>query len=410
MNKFFKITAAALLTVLFLAGFAYSWDGKDPQQHRRDRDIKIMSNIISTILMEKNSHFTSSMKVKGVYLDGYGYVFTAPVKGVFSYSYTTVLEDGGEKEKDEEKITTEILKNRLLDFYVDYVSTLRTAKPDDWLTIYVDCGESNRFFVTARTLNKRLTDKGVVISSGEDEEGNRVESFIISARVKDINEANRGSLSRAAFEKRAKFSIVSEKNQDKDFLRDIRVLKSIIKATFEDYTKTYRNYDLFYSSDFSGITGTYLDGYGVLLTMDDSRLGINNVLKEYVEEEKNKAMKEKEEKAKESERKSGRTRRNYDRLLGLYTDALDKEALKEKFEKYGKELVNLLSEVFADYGHTLRKLKQNDNIAILISSRSYWGASSFSMVVTMKKGDIEDYKDGKLNLQTFKDKVKYQIF
>jgi len=395
----------ALSIMLVFTSLSYSWDGENSQQEKRDKEIKIMSNIISTLLSNGMPGMPGmDIKVKGVYLDGYGLVFTVPYRERFVYSYATIRERANvgkfQMEKDQYEMNMDKMKDLLTDFYINYASSIRNVKNQDWITIFVDMGEIEKGHMFVKVF-EGVTE--IVQGDDKTEDKEKLESFLLSVRFSDIKDVQAGKINKREFENRLKFSTVyDEAKKDKEFLRDLEVLKSIIETSFEDY------FDRTFHS--SGIQGTYLDDYGVIITADASRLGVSNILRIKMEKDKLEQEKKKlQEKKTKFDREKGRINRG-NIAYTIFGELISDENIKEKYKEYAKEIVDVFSEIFADYGHTLRKLKPNDNIAMLVTSRYFWGSTSFSLIMTVKKSDIEKYKENKINLNQFKERVTYEIF
>jgi len=191
------------------------------------------------------------------------------------------------------------------------------------------------------------------------------------------------------FKDRVQFSRFGEDDEKTPGMReDIRILKTILETALEEQFETNL------SSDF--IQGTYLDGFGILFTTDVNKLNLwstkyNVVLRAY--EDSRRAL------------RVPRTR-----------DAKDEKEEKDP-DQLIEELKTTLSEIIADFGHTLRGLKNNEKVYVFISNKNgvYFAdglsrdkKANFMMIVT--KENIEAYRNERIDIEEFKDRTVFKEF
>lgn len=216
MRGFAKITLLAViaLPIAVLHTQTTAW-AKDKDDERLKKQISIMEKIIDEAMVEsENALVKSTHPTRGVYLEGYGPVFTLEVGMVdekfqwdklsklleFGNGYSVVKESkddegetvitikrkkgGDEVVVDSETVSEEerwkLVKKELIEVVRDYGDTIARAKPDEWFTLFAT----------------PLTKWG-------DKEKDRL---IIRVQMKEISAYNAGSLNESDFEKRVHVS------------------------------------------------------------------------------------------------------------------------------------------------------------------------------------------------------------
>jgi hypothetical protein len=197
--------------------------------------------------------------------------------------------------------------------------------------------------------------------------------------------------------------------------RDIEVAENILAALIEDAsTNTFQGFR---------VEGTYLEGYGLLFSIQNKFGFVNLATSPTVIWDGNRTIRGRAE-ARARGRAEARSPRSDDRdadqnAIGysLYSDTtqqLDQEKLRE------------LAEVFlTDYGYLLTQLPENEKICIKYnkgSKSSFFGAQNvialslgdedrkstppgFTMIVGKK--DVEDHRKGKINRQALISRIEY---
>ncbi|MBN1825717.1 MAG: hypothetical protein JW958_05575 [Candidatus Eisenbacteria bacterium] len=214
MQRVWKLTVLTLLAIplalLLVTADAFAGDMKKDKAYKQ---ISIMEKIIDEAMVEsRNALVRSSQCVRGVYLEGYGPVFTLEVGLVdegfglqklsqlmkMGSGYTVTREedeDEGETvitiqrkkgsgdwdEDDEEMAVTDeerygLVKKELIEVIRDYGDTIARASSDDWFTLF------------AVPLQTAWTDKDI-------------RRLVIKVQMKYISDFNAGKLDAAGFEK-----------------------------------------------------------------------------------------------------------------------------------------------------------------------------------------------------------------
>jgi len=173
MNRTWRFTVLTLLAiplaVLLLTVDAFAGDRNQDKIHKQ---ISIMEKIIDEAMVEsRNALVRSSGCVRGVYLEGYGPVFTLEVGLVdegfgldrlskwmeLGSGYTVTREEDeeegetiitiqkkkgkGDDDEDEEVMVTdderyELVKKELIEVIRDYGDTIARANKDEWFTLF----------------------------------------------------------------------------------------------------------------------------------------------------------------------------------------------------------------------------------------------------------------------------------
>jgi hypothetical protein len=183
------------------------------------KQISIMEKILDEALVDsENALVKSTHPTRGIYLDGFGFLFTMElgiVDDQFRWQSLSKLLDIGEgyaitreeKQKEGETVITikkkkgekegekpagekktvdesarwELVKKELVEVVRDYGDTIARAKPDEWFTIFAT---------------------PLMGSWG----GGKTERLVIRVQMREITDYNEGKLSAQDFEKRVRIS------------------------------------------------------------------------------------------------------------------------------------------------------------------------------------------------------------
>lgn len=409
---------------------------------KMDRDLRIMEKVISMVLSEEDLKYFKPQKVKGAYLEDYGVVFMVPITSTSSFLRSV----RSEKEQTVEESFKKI-REKLTDFASSYADAIKQMKPNDWITMVVNPSSRARLGIIYEFDRVLSLSRGVTVVG--EEEGFKPFSFIMSVRKSDITSYREGAMTIDQFSEAVLYSPIGAESEDymtPKMQKDIEILRGILETVLEDHLNT--------SFTSESIQGTYLRDYGVLFTVNagsaislstavydirieppalpeikvgDIKLGIDltgvkaiadslkalkvdslKVLQKQVQE---KYRTEVEKLILQSQQKNLENTRL---RLGWLTDqqlSLAQKRTEEDKEKIEK-LVDLLINVIGDYGHTIRELNPEDQIAILFSSSGYRAGTSgtVNLMLTAQYSDILDYSKGRITLDVFKSKVISRTF
>jgi len=401
---------------------------------KMDRDLRIMEKIISMVLSEDELKYFKPQKVKGAYLEDYGVVFMVPITSTSSF----LRSEKGQTVKESFKK----IREKLTDFASSYADAIKQMKPNDWITMVVNPSTTGSNVSLFYEFDRALTlSRGATIVR---EEGFKPFSFIMSVRKSDITSYREGAMTLDQFSEAVLYSPIGAESEDymtPKMQKDIKILRGILETVLEDHLNT--------SFTSESIQGTYLRDYGVLLTVNaGSAISLSSGV--YDIEIKPPAIPEIEigdititfnaqfDKAKADsldaliadslkvlqklQQETYRTEleklilesqqmnlENTRLRLGWLTDQQLSLAQKRTEEDKGKieKLVDVLVGVIGDYGHTIRELNPENQIAILFSSSGYRAGTSgaVNLMLTARYKDILDYSKGRISLDAFKSKV-----
>jgi len=417
------------------------------------KNLRIMENILNTILTEYDKEILPirSTKTSGIFVDGYGVVFiTSPSLNDFpmftiskSFSDFTKQYQREEVEKERDKKKEEVLEelnNSIIGFLTDYAGAIKGLESDDRITVV--CKVPSGY--------KEALEKDFGIDDS---------NIIITVEREWLNSYKKGLINLEVLKNRIKNSS-KEQYTEKEMYKRIDILESIIQSEVENrYNRISRNQ----------IEGIYINGLGTIFSLNFDRpnlfSNINIVIKEkyddavrayreieydklreQIEESKEQIEKEMEKLEKSKEDKE-EVRKDLERakdkldeakekiksevkIFGAVPNAqvfstpktsgipgaisiIEKEKEEEKsIEEKVKELTDLISEIFADFGSTLKEMKDNERVEILIISRALATKERKvgNVQFTINKRDIDDYDRDIIDLDTFKNRINIKIY
>ncbi len=368
--------------MIFFVGFTLqvqSFAFQEIDYKKMDRDLKIMEKIIDTIISEQSDlelRFVSG-KTKGVYLEGYGVLFMIPASSSFisltirepylkrKGTEVTIVAEGKSKEIN----LTEELKKKLTDFLASYADAIKQVKDEDMITLFLNAPRKKSYRYTLYNLAGERVKRG-----------NYLEPFVLSVKKDVLKRYRKGIIDFESFKNSVQFSSFSKKDEKyPEMTEDIKILKTILETALEEHYGTRITSE--------SIQGTYLENFGVVFTADLNRLNVwseNKTLEEIIV-----------------------TSRNRGRVI----PALEKEK-KKRYEKLRNELKDNLCEILADFGHTLRRLKNNEKVYIFISSSngSFFREFKTDFMLVVKKDVINSYRNGLISLDEFKNRTVFKEF
>lgn len=100
--------------------------------------------------------------------------------------------------------------------------------------------------------------------------------------------------------------------------------------------------------------------------------------------------------------------KNYNCPFKSKKDKKEEKSVEEKV----KELTDVIAEVFADFGSTLKEMKDTERIEILIKSKELATKDRKVSYVqfSINKSDINDYDRGIIDLDAFKNRININIY
>jgi hypothetical protein len=311
---------------------------------RMQRDLDIMNTVLDRLVFNTPSYFIrlGGDATKSIYLPDYGVIFLMPMHAhglrVYSFSgeaerqYRKTVETysrtaprakarSGSASAESKRDDLQKIKEPLVEFFAKYADAIGQLDDAEKIAVYATSGD-NWFFSAGEAWT-------ISSSSGMEARG---KDMLAVARKADIVALRSGRLKSEDFNSRLVFQNVEPEITSSE----VDIMARIIGTALQGRGRQ----SMFHSSNSRGI---YLEDYGVIFF---TNVTIGHDFSMQIWEDFGKRA------AQESIER---------RLLEL------QEASQQRRETWSagfKKFKQQLGEVIADYGHTLRQLKPQDNIVI----------------------------------------------
>ncbi|MFC1477779.1 hypothetical protein ACFL6L_04865, partial [candidate division KSB1 bacterium] len=393
---------------------------------KMDRDLTIMEKVLATTLEDNDiSSYIRTSNIKGVYLEGYGVVFimnasaTHRSRELFQADAAANMESAFKN-----------MRETLNEFFYDYAGVIKQLETSDYISIVVNM-EENRVY---------LAGFYTEIAEEEKQEEFKPYPFFMSVRKSAVDAARNNNTPLATFKNQVTFTGLGDESSESgsaSMQKNIKIMKSILETALEEKLDTDISKDR--------LLGTYLQDYGALFVINSGSFSINfvgggggsfgyalssnlgeieiftdeiagtvkimgkkNVAE--LEKEIQAALKDVEKKLEEKEKELADAKGKKDAMIVTIKEG-ELEPVKiiaRSGEKKLETVVQALTEIIGDYGHTMRGLKPTDKFSIM-----YTGLSGFStgrsggmnLLLTATYKDILDYANNRISLETFKERV-----
>jgi len=405
MNRIKEIMVIVLMSAAFLvpiSASAFQIASKFDYE-KMERDLRIMEKVIDTIIndeLEGNIKLYSTNRTMGVYLEEYGVIFMVPANSssfVFSITEAHDLKEKRERpERGEIEVTVETkgeedddigvtlkLKESLMDFLATYADAIKQLRDDDNITIFVNAPRKSGFTLISETYTRAYA----LVEGKKDKIVKHLEPFALSVKKYDVKRLRQRNIGLEEFKEKVQFSRFGEnEKRSPEMTEDIKILITILETALEEHFETKMGN--------SFIQGTYLDNFGVLFTVDMNRL---NLWMSSKFTPVSRFMRE-------SRVVTGIARRN------------DEKKEDIDFKEIIGELKDISCEIIADFGHTLRNLKNDEKVYLFVSSRNGFHMSSYdedvksNFMMIVEKENIERYRNGTIDFEDFKDRAVFKEF
>jgi len=389
MKRFFQIITACII-------LAFTFNSVIAQQNekidfdRLNNDLSIMEGIIDKLIGSVVSNRSPSIiRSQGFYVPDYGLIFSVPISKFrsgplfvlppiskipsgngFSYSFGISKSDETKSEKREKEILDKI-SVKVQNFLGIYADAIGQLKHDDKISVYI-YDYSSRSPIQLQSVSKSDMTK---FRSGKLSE-EQFNSKIVRTSLKDQNEM------------RSQIDILAY------------VLDSALK------TQSGNKHRFGFSDQ--GVNGLYLNDFGALFLIKTSygSIGQNYVLlgSDFLNFSENQFG------GSELDTPSDFSAEKNRKRIEKRKKELEKQA--EVYAKKVKTYKNSFSRLLGNYGNTLRLVKNNEWVCVMTNwqnpdniDRS--GAKPKSLVMRVRKSDLEDYNRGKISNEDFLQKIKY---
>jgi tRNA (Thr-GGU) A37 N-methylase len=410
-----------LITTKLLTLFSKELE-KNIKYENIQKDLKTMEDIFHTFLTEYDNDILPirNVETSSIYIDGYGVIFITnpsfdtyfrnPLISVINRSTTniekpeiSIIEKSQKEGKDIEKKreeTISALTNAVIEIITDYASALKGLNLNERITVIANIPSEYK-----NTIEK--------IYNVEDSQ------IIITVEKKWLDNYKKGQIGLDALKNQIK-NMSKNQYPQKEIYKRINILKSIIISKLEDGINKNISKNQIY--------GTYVNGLGTIFIINLDRGGligffavdVGRIYKEAAESiEKSKKELEKAKKQTESALQQMKlelkiidtTLSSSNEIIGTLLKKSDQKEDKTIEEKV-KELTDKISEIFSDFGSTLKEVKSNERIEILIKSQNLGTKDNKveNVQFTINKSDIDDYEKGIIKIDSFKNRIKIKVF
>jgi len=413
------------------------------QMERIEQDIEIMEKVLDEIIIKESPiYFNFDDQVQGIYLEGFGVLFDVESIGLGGFSglirrtikripdidvkhhgedRVTIDIRKKEREEDEEQIESakekiRVTKESIMDFFTDYASSVKSLEKDDQICV-----------------NVRLRNDFEFIKVEEEKE-KIPEQFRICAKVTDLSDYKKDKISKSKLKKLIKYTEVYEEGDG----MDLEIMEKILDTSLSKFGRSI-------IPGFGSKTrGMYLNDFGALF-FSPTTLGqkFENVLVKKLNaaerklkdkereltkhEEKLKALEKRRQKdvSRRTSKKSGRKvihkrsdegdstiviTDDFDFNFGFDFDCnfeFDERLDKARVDSIVTEISDNILEILGQYGHTLRKVKENEWIMVALDLDNHlWDQDWRWLYIKVRKSDVTKYSREKIKLEEFKKRAK----
>lgn len=431
-----------IVVTIILAGQLFAAMPAEKME-RIEQDIEIMEKVLDEIIIKESPiYFNFDDQVQGIYLEGFGILFDIESIGLGGFSglirrtikripdidvkhhdddRVTIKIRKKEREEDEEQIESakekiRVTKESIMDFFADYGSTVKSLDKDDQICI-----------------NIRLRNDFEFIRVEEEKE-KIPEQFRICAKVTDLSDCRKGKISKSKLKKLIKYTEVYEEGDD----MDLEIMEKILDTSLSKFGRSI-------IPRFGSKTrGMYLDGFGALF-FSPTTLGqkFENILVKKLNaaerklkdkereltkhEEKLKALEKRQQKeaSKRTSIKSGPKvihkrsdegdstiviTDDFDFDFGFDFDCnfeFDKRLDEARVDSIVTEMSDNILEILGQYGHTLRKVNENEWIMVALDLDNHlWDQDWRWLYIKVRKSDITKYNREQIKIEELKKRAK----
>lgn len=392
---------------------------KNPTYASMQKELKTMETIFHTFLTEYDNDVLPirNVEMSSIYIDGYGAIFIInpsfdaffknlliPKIEFFSKNIEkpeiSVIEKSQKEAKDVEKRKEEMLtalNNAVIEIITDYASALKGLNLNERITVITNISSEY----------KNAIEKMYNVDDSQ---------IVITVEKKWIDNYKKGQIGLDALKNQIKNS---SKNQypQKEMFKRIDILKSIIASKLEDGINR--------SISKNQIYGTYINGLGTMFVINFGRGGFigslafdisdgERIYKDVsisFEKSKKELEKVKQQTELALQQLIDTTLSTSKKVIGTILKKPDQKEEKTTEEKV-KELTDEISEIFSDFGSTLKEVKSNERIEVLIKSLGLGTTDNrvANVQFTINKKDIDDFEKGIIKIDAFKNRIKIKVF
>ena len=388
MRKFLKIFLFLLSGIVALPAQAQTSAAFDTS--RMERDLDIMNMVLDRLVFHPSGSFARlGGSTKGIYLPDYGVIFLMPN----SSSAFTVYSLSGQVRRIEETAAlqrrlkpaartksgegssvayeyrtenTQDIKTPLVEFFSNYADAIGQLDDSERIAVY-RAGNANMFY------SFTMAGEGVARSGGVKD----VEDILAVARKADIVALRSGRLKADDFTSRVMFKNIEAETANSE----IDIMARIIDTALRGRTPEQG----FHTNTAHGI---YLDDFGAIFFTNATFGHEAHIVNLWKAAEEQRALEEGLQK----------------RVLDLQKAS---EQRRENWATQYRKFKQQLSEVIADYGHTLRQLEPQDNIVITAELDNAPEEGPNYLVCRVKKQQVEAFNARRISREQLLKMISY---
>lgn len=388
MRKFLKIFLLLLSGIAALPAQAQTSAAFDTS--RMERDLDIMNMVLDRLVFNPSGSFARlGGSTKGIYLPDYGVIFLMPNSSsaftVYSLSgqvrrieEATALQrrlksaartksgEGSNAAYEYRTENAQDLKTPLVEFFSKYADAIGQLDDSERIAVY-RAGSANMFY------SFTVAGEGVARSGGVKD----VEDVLAVARKADIVALRSGRLKADDFTSRVVFKNIEAETANSE----IDIMARIIDTALRGRTPEQG----FHTNTAHGI---YLDDFGAIFFTNATFGHEAHVVNLWKAAEEQRALEEGLQK----------------RVLDLQKAS---EQRRENWATQYRKFKQQLSEVIADYGHTLRQLEPQDNIVITAELDNAPEAGPNYLVCRVKKQQVEAFNARRISREQLLKMISY---
>jgi hypothetical protein len=354
---------------------------------RMERDLDIMNAILDRLVFNVPAHFArlGSGSTKGIYLPDYGVIFLMPNQSnsFAIYSLTGKMRQSEEEQQRRVRATTRAktgegsgtayeyraenkrdFKTPLIEFFSNYADAIGQLDDSERIAIYTSSGSSAFYSVTVP--GQSIWRSGIEAGA---------EEVLAVARKADIVALRCGKLKTDEFTDRLIFKNLETEASNSE----IDIMARIIDTALQGRTREQA-----FQTDHS--RGIYLDDFGAIF-FTNATFGRELQMKIFQD----------------------MARRELEESLNKRVTELQNasEQRRESWATQYKKFKQQLSEVLADYGHTLRRLKPQDNIVITADLDNAPDEGRSYLICRIKKQHLDAFNAGRISREQMLKLISY---
>ena len=380
----------AVVTAFCIFNMATASEGGIDRE-RMQQDLEIMEGILQNLHAQTTTNLAGAHQepqVRGLYFTNYGVIFLIEERrsgylelevelSKYLGKPSKVVDELEEAQVDDVqqmKKNRVALNDRLAEFLGSYADAIRQLEDEDRITILVHHKPLSHVLPSVQEALSDARNQLRVVTNKQLNSGFQEQNYLeVTTKKRDIVAYRREKIDEAEFRKRIAFR---DHRPDASTMKKIGVMATILDKALKQTEHNVRRSD--------GTLGIYQKGLGAIFFVNVRRVYRGTAI---------------------------HVRRKNDPKAVTYQVRPGKavEIGNKPKDRFKKELV----EIVGDYGYTLRTLKPEEYIVVEVRFPPRLGRSSSDprgLVLKVKKGDVDAYSGGDLDLAALRQKVDIQEY